>query len=124
MGTELIVSGFPSDSRSVDYDKGHISLARVIIPARYAGEADSGRHKHRIQIVSTGGLLTYDGLSGALVVGDTPRGIAFLGMVIQGAASSSLVHIIGVEVFANFIRRVTKQAAAAAPGAKGTQNGI
>ena len=108
---ELWIIGYPAESNFVDYDCGRIRNTRSVIRAIYQGRSTSD-HCHVAGIESSIQLTSYDGLSGSPVFYIRSK-IAegreillplFVGMLLRGTASSSLVHFVSASVIRRLIQ--------------------
>jgi hypothetical protein len=102
---EIWIIGYPSESNFVDFDSCAIKNTRSVIRATYQGNSLS-QHCHTARIETSINLSSYDGLSGSPVfflktVMDGEQQIQFplfVGMLLRGTATSSLVHFVSSSV--------------------------
>jgi hypothetical protein len=115
--SELWIIGYPAESNVIDYDCGRIRNTRSVIRAIYQGRSLSD-HCHVARIESSIQLTSYDGLSGSPVFymhskiaeGRELLFPLFVGMLLRGTASSSLVHFVSASVIRRLIQLAGKDA--------------
>jgi len=109
---EIWIIGYPSESNSVDFDSCAIKNTRSVIRATYQGNSLS-QHCHTARIETSINLSSYDGLSGSPVFflktglnGEQQiRFPSFVGMLLRGTATSSLVHFVSSSVIERLIQQ-------------------
>lgn len=107
---ELWIIGYPAETTYIDYDASKISNTRNVLRAVYEGPSDSA-HCHRLRMVTSITLRSYDGLSGSPVYcmkrlhRDRQELIIplLVGMLLRGSASSRVAHFVNSEVLLNIV---------------------
>ena len=104
-GDKMLLIGFPSEVRGVDYERSRISYARKLLEAEFVG-ASMMSNCFDMRLKDTGGLTDLDGYSGSPVfhweANHTPR---LAGVMITGTISSGICHFIGVHVLESAIKK-------------------
>ncbi|RXE48807.1 trypsin-like peptidase domain-containing protein [Chromohalobacter israelensis] len=110
-GTRLLVVGYPSESRAVDYEQFKIEYKRQWIPAEYAGPG-ADNHCHKMILSESAGLNDYDGLSGSPVLYEKSyisKKLAIVpilvGLLLRGGAQSRHAHFVSANVLVNLIQK-------------------
>lgn len=112
---ELWIIGYPAESNFIDYDANQFKNTRSVIRAIYQGSSISD-HCHMAKVESSIQLSTYDGLSGSpifymrsqIAQGRELMFPLFVGLLIRGTASSSLVHFVSASVIRELIVQAGK----------------
>ena len=103
--SDLVVAGIPEENRIPDYDNKRLPFTTVVLPAIY--EAVDGRNWiHRGRLLQTGGLASFQGLSGSPVLTLTPPTWGLAGCLIEASIESMLFHFIDSAVLWNAAKRV------------------
>lgn len=102
-GDELIIIGYPEESRSVDYEQFKINYQRRVFTASYIGPAKQ-RYCYELKVNDNLKVTTYNGLSGAPVFCIVTQGLyaypKLVGLMLRGTAESQLGHFVGAHVIA------------------------
>lgn len=117
LGDELLIVGYPEESRSVDYEQFKIKYKRYILPSTYTGPGTQ-QHCYQLRVKDNLGLSTYNGLSGSpifriVTFGSFARPM-FVGLLLRGSAESQIGQFVGSQVIAH----ATKEAGSRAAGAQ------
>ncbi len=108
---EIWIIGYPSESNYVDFDSRTIKNTRSVIRATYQGNSVS-QHCHTAKVETSLDLASYDGLSGSPIFilktvmesGEEYQFPLFVGMLLRGTATSSLVHFVSSSVIEKLIQ--------------------
>ncbi len=108
---ELWIIGYPSENNYVDFNSCAIKNTRSVIRAIYQSNSLS-QHCHTARVETTVSLTSYDGLSGSPVFflktlmkdEQQIKFPFFVGMILRGTATSSLVHFVSSSVIERLIQ--------------------
>lgn len=108
-GDNLLVVGYPSEFRAVDYDEFKIKYKRYQLKAKYLGPSITD-HCHELSIVDEIELNSYDGISGGPVYYMAERipGVItplFVGMTLRATAKSHRGHFVSANVILDAIKK-------------------
>ena len=121
-GDDLLIVGYPEESRSVDYEQFKIKYKRHILPAVFVGPG-SQRHCYQLRIKDNLGLSTYNGLSGSPIFRIVTVGSfaypMFVGLLLRGSAESQIGHFVGSQVISHATKEAGASSADAQQGAPG-----
>jgi len=109
-GANLLIVGYPSESRSIDYEDYKIRYKRQRIFAQYVG-AGTDDYSHKLQFSDTAEFNDYDGLSGSPVFHlkeETHDGRPVIlpllaGMLLRGGGQDRWGHFISSSVLLQLI---------------------
>ena len=103
-GDELLVVGYPEDSRSIDYDRFKIRYRREAFAAEYRGPSVE-QHCHELKIQDNSRLSSYNGLSGSPVFRMVTQGPyvfpMLAGILLRGTVGSHTGFFVGADVVAH-----------------------
>lgn len=111
-GARLAIVGYPSEKNYIDYANSKINIQRYIFDAHYLGESISA-HCYQLMVKDSLSLESFDGLCGSPVFyfpkvdiahqNQPSRDPHFVGMIIRGSPSSSLMQFISAQVIENLV---------------------
>lgn len=108
VGDELIVVGYPEESRAVDYEDFKIKYQRSVYVTCYSGDSPM-KYCHQMKFREDHGLTTFNGLSGSPVYKMHTVGSCVLpklvGILLRGTVSSNLCHFVSSQVLDYAIRK-------------------
>lgn len=108
-GDSMLLFGFPSELRGIDYESCKISYNRKLLWAAFQGPSLMD-HCFKLIFNDCSGLTDFDGYSGCpvfhFIAGEVPR---LAGIMITGSVSSRSGHFIGVHVLISAIRKAIAQ---------------
>lgn len=112
VGSRLLIVGYPSESRWIDYDKFTITHKRERLIANYL-EPGVEEHTHKLQFSENVHISDYDGLSGSGVfylkettLVDRPALLPlFAGVLLRAGGPNRWGHFVSSSVLVNLIRK-------------------
>lgn len=107
-GDELLIVGYPEESRSIDYEQFKIKYQRRIFKSKYIGPGEQ-RYCYTLKVKDNMGVTTYNGLSGAPVFRIVTQGAfsypKLTGIILRGTATSQLCRFLGAHVIAHATKK-------------------
>lgn len=110
IGDGLILSGYPTDNREIDYEEAKLLQQRVIIEGEYDG-ISYDKHIHRINVQELGEATTFDGLSGSPVfrlddAKNNKYDVNLVGLILRGGFKARKLYYVDTIVLYNMLNKI------------------
>jgi hypothetical protein len=99
-GEPLLISGYPGESKYIDFDSAELRTGRAFMDAVYFGTTKPAEPAHhRIRWTDAAGVVSVEGMSGGPVLRPVEDGdYELVGVLTQGGPTAAPAHFVDVRV--------------------------